>query len=89
MDMNSTFIITEIYNTHITKIQTATSYYLRSCLTNSTNCYIIYIGINPLVVTFLFGSGLLTSLTPCTLSVLPLTIGYVSGYADKDDSKYT
>ncbi|WP_448573572.1 cytochrome c biogenesis protein CcdA [Trichothermofontia sp.] len=28
----------------------------------------------------LFGAGLLTSLTPCTLSMLPITIGYLGGY---------
>jgi cytochrome c-type biogenesis protein len=27
-----------------------------------------------------FGVGLLTSLTPCTLSMLPITVGYIGGY---------
>jgi cytochrome c-type biogenesis protein len=31
-------------------------------------------------VLFLFAAGLLTSLTPCTLSMMPITIGYIGGY---------
>ena len=31
----------------------------------------------------IFAAGLLTSLTPCMLSMLPITIGYIGGYEAK------
>ncbi|MDJ0687983.1 MAG: cytochrome c biogenesis protein CcdA [Xenococcaceae cyanobacterium MO_188.B32] len=32
----------------------------------------------------IFGAGLLTSLTPCMLSMLPITIGYIGGYESQN-----
>ncbi|MFN4280957.1 cytochrome c biogenesis CcdA family protein, partial [Thermosynechococcus sp.] len=39
-----------------------------------------------LSVGIVFLAGLLTSLTPCTLSMLPVTVGYIAGYAAKQNS---
>ncbi|MDV3002385.1 MAG: Thiol:disulfide interchange protein DsbD [Chroococcopsis gigantea SAG 12.99] len=38
--------------------------------------------LTPLSAVVIFSAGLLTSLTPCMLSMLPITIGYIGGYQE-------
>lgn len=39
--------------------------------------------LNWISIGIIFAAGLLTSLTPCMLSMLPITIGYIGGYETK------
>ncbi|MEO0853763.1 MAG: cytochrome c biogenesis protein CcdA, partial [Cyanobacteria bacterium J06648_11] len=35
-------------------------------------------------VAIIFAAGLVTSLSPCMVSMLPVTVGFIGGYADDD-----
>lgn len=39
--------------------------------------------LTPVSAGFIFLAGLLTSLTPCMLSMLPITVGYIGGYENQ------
>lgn len=53
-------------------------YQLEQFADNLVNTQLSHLSIISIAV--IFGAGLLTSLTPCMLSMLPITIGYIGGY---------
>jgi cytochrome c-type biogenesis protein len=53
-------------------------YYLQQFANNLVNNQLNHLSIISLII--IFFAGLLTSLTPCMLSMLPITIGYIGGY---------
>ena len=39
--------------------------------------------LTPASLAVVFGAGLITSLSPCMLSMLPITVGYIGGYSEE------
>lgn len=56
-------------------------YYLERFATHLVDAQLTHVTWTSLVA--IFAAGLLTSLTPCMLSMLPITIGYIGGYEAK------
>ena len=60
----------EAFQTHLYELEQFANHLVSNQLTHLS---LISVGV-------IFAAGLLTSLTPCTLSMLPITIGYIGGY---------
>lgn len=56
-------------------------YHLQQFASTSVSAQLIHL--TPLSIGVIFAAGLLTSLTPCMLSMLPITMGYIGGYETK------
>lgn len=63
------------------EILQAEVYELERFADNLVSSQLTHLGMTSLGIIFL--AGLLTSLTPCMLSMLPITIGYIGGYEAK------
>jgi cytochrome c-type biogenesis protein len=56
-------------------------YQLETLSTEWVKVQLQHLSLFSLVIVWL--AGLLTSLSPCTLSMLPITVGYIGGYAER------
>ncbi len=59
-------------------------YQLEQYANNLVSLQLSHLSLTSILI--IFGAGLLTSLTPCMLSMLPITIGYIGGY--ESDNKF-
>ncbi len=57
-------------------------YELEHFANNLVTSQLTHLNLTSIVI--IFTAGLLTSLTPCMLSMLPITIGYIGGYETKN-----
>ena len=58
------------------------TYELEHFANNLVTSQLTHLNLTSIVI--IFTAGLLTSLTPCMLSMLPITIGYIGGYETKN-----